>query len=52
MKIDIKKPNENFPIVLTYLQEVRRLTYKDYKNIKVQHGHLNERGLEAGLGEE
>jgi len=39
VKITINKPNKNYPIVLTYLQEVRRLSYKDYKNIKVEHGH-------------
>jgi hypothetical protein len=52
VKIAINKPNKNYPIVLTYLQEVRTLTLEEYDNIKVESGHLNERGLESGLGEE
>ncbi len=52
VKITINKPNKNYPIVLTYLQEVRTLTIEEYDNIKVESGHLNERGLESGLEEE
>lgn len=39
IKIAINKPNKNYPIVLTYLQEVRTLTIEEYKNIKVEQGH-------------
>jgi hypothetical protein len=49
VKITINKTNKNYPIVLTYLQEVRTLTIEEYDNIKEESGHLNERGLESGL---
>jgi hypothetical protein len=49
IKIAINKPNKNYPVVLTYLQEVRTLTIEEYDNIKEESGHLNERGLESGL---
>ena len=39
IKIAINKPNKNYPIVLTYLQEVRTLTIEEYKSIEVEHGH-------------
>jgi hypothetical protein len=49
VKIAINKPNKNYPIVLSYLQEVRPLTIQEYDNIKVESGHPNERGVKAGL---
>jgi hypothetical protein len=44
VKIAINKPNKNYPVVLSYLQEIRPLTIQEYDNIKEEYGHPKGKG--------
>jgi len=50
IKIAINKANKNYPIVLTYLQEVRTLTIEEYKSIEVEHGHPKIKKAKEDVG--